>query len=52
MNADDIWRMLGWEFSLMLATVRLIAVFWKRRCGGEMTFKFITRARRRDGGER
>jgi ABC-type polysaccharide transport system permease subunit len=24
MNADDIWRMLGWEFSLMLATVRLI----------------------------
>ena len=24
MNANDIWRMLGWEFSLMLATVRLI----------------------------
>jgi hypothetical protein len=24
MNADDIWLMLGWEFSLMVATVRLI----------------------------
>ena len=24
MDADDLWRMLGWEFSLMLATVRLI----------------------------
>jgi predicted TIM-barrel fold metal-dependent hydrolase len=24
MDADDLWRMLGWEFSLMVATVRLI----------------------------
>jgi len=24
MDVDDLWRMLGWEFSLMLATVRLI----------------------------
>jgi predicted TIM-barrel fold metal-dependent hydrolase len=24
MNVDDLWRMLGWEFSLMVATVRLI----------------------------
>jgi ABC-type polysaccharide transport system permease subunit len=24
MNADDLWRMLGWEYSLMVATVRLI----------------------------
>jgi hypothetical protein len=23
-NADDIWLMLGWKFSLMVATVRLI----------------------------
>ena len=23
-NADDLWHMLGWEFSLMVATVRLI----------------------------
>ena len=24
MNANDLWCMLGWEFSLMVATVRLI----------------------------
>jgi predicted TIM-barrel fold metal-dependent hydrolase len=24
MDVDDLWRMLGWEFSLMVATVRLI----------------------------
>jgi predicted TIM-barrel fold metal-dependent hydrolase len=24
MDADDLWRMLGWEFSLIVATVRLI----------------------------
>jgi hypothetical protein len=24
MDADDLWRILGWEFSLMVATVRLI----------------------------
>jgi predicted TIM-barrel fold metal-dependent hydrolase len=24
MDADDLWRMLGWEFSLMISTVRLI----------------------------
>jgi predicted TIM-barrel fold metal-dependent hydrolase len=24
MDTDDLWRMLGWEFSLMVATVRLI----------------------------
>ena len=24
MDADDLWRMLGWEFSLMVTTVRLI----------------------------
>ena len=24
MDMDDLWRMLGWEFSLMVATVRLI----------------------------
>jgi hypothetical protein len=43
MDADDLWRMLGWEFSLMVATVRLInsGLFdeLKERSGGGMTFK-------------